>query len=188
MISCFFKRLKKVVQEGSLDIKGIEHLKPIIEMIKGKAVGQKDLLLLNDNTIWTIIERISTMKDGDEVLFRLSNMLVRRQIFKLVNCNSKKLMNKMHSDPKLHEKIKEIVETYVGTGNGDYFIRIVSRPLSLLSEINDERNGAYFIYPSGNAELISKHDEFRGFLGDLKHIYRVYTVPEAVDKLEKLLN
>lgn len=182
MIALFLRRLKTVVADGT-KFEVADFVKPMVQIIKGEAIGPEELLKLDDFTLSVLIDQISLSKIPDRTVTDLALRLSSRDLFKFVPVSTSKINDyllKQHAIEKLHEAI----EPY-SPGLSEYYLVLDRTEFNMLSNRDEQK--VCMIDSQKNAVYANDHENLRSHQTDYKKEVRIFTIREAVDSVRKCI-
>lgn len=182
MVALFLRRLKEVVRgTGPMAVSGF--LKPYLSMISGEAIGQRDLLALDDFSLWVLIETVVNTKGIDDTLRDLGQRILSRDLFKFVPCRSEKIQEFLQK-PGAHDQIYRAIQPFCRGKPSSYLVIDTGR-FSMFQE--EKRQMSYFVSNNRQAEPVRDHRELRVYWQEPNDFVRLFTLREAVDAVRRLI-
>jgi len=182
MMALFLRRLKVVIRDGT-KLLDSRIFAPLIDVINGKAVGQRDLLSLDDSIIHLAIEMVALSDVKDETVRDLARRVRERDLFKMVPV-SEQALDKFITDGNWQKKLCETIKPYA-RGDSEYYFHLDTRRFRVMSK--KPREKVFLTKPNRDAEPAMDHPAFAPYRDEEDHLKSIYTVHEAVDAVRKLV-
>jgi hypothetical protein len=176
MVGLFLRRLRDIWAEGA----GID-LGPMgtvySRLLSGEAIDQRELLSLDDFSLFVIIDRASGLKGVDSTVKDLGARILSRDLFKIVPVDTEKLnrfLKRQDAYPRLHRAIQPFCQ-----GDPKYYVYIDECEFRMFCEKQEELG--YFIDEDRMPSLMRESEELRMHSGNKKELMRIFTLSEAVE-------
>jgi hypothetical protein len=182
MVALFLRRLKEVVQSSG-PIPVAEFLRPYFRMISGEAIDQRDLLALDDFSLWVLIDAVVNTPGVDDTLRDLGQRILARDLFKLVPCPSENVRDFLQKQEG-HEQVYRAIQPFC-PGKPAFYLVVDTGSFSVFAE--DKKQMSYFVDDSRRAEPIRDHKALRTYWQQPDDFVRLFTVREAVDAVRKTI-
>jgi HD superfamily phosphohydrolase len=186
MLGHLLKRLKEVVKADGWPLSDTPHFRPFRKAIEGGPLQIEEILILDDYSLWVMIQGLSEIGDRDPTLSDLAFRLISRDLFKLVPCDSDRL-NSFLSDHDNHKRLQEAVSPFC-SGVGRYYYFTDDASFDMLASAPDER--AYFVDLDRSerpASYIDEHPDLASYRSQRRTVRRLFCIREAVDTIAKLI-
>jgi uncharacterized protein len=184
MMALFLRRLRKVVKEQSTPtLAALEFLQPIVRIIQGDALPQRDLLRLDDFSLSVLVEMVAQSTIRDDTVRDLAVRISARDLFKLVRVSSDRL-NKYFRTPQALERMYEAIKPYC-PGDPEYYLVLDETEFQMLADKTEQR--VCLIGPGHRAAYGLNHPTLDGLHKGKTEGVRVFTVREAVSAVEKTI-
>ncbi len=181
MVTLFLRRLRKVFQENP-HLRVPDFVEPIVKIISGEAIELREILSVDDYSLWVLIHNISKMEDFDLTAKDLAQRITSRDLFKIIPCPSDSVSNFLLQDDG-YSLIYNAINTFC-PGRPEYYLVVDNIEFSMFS--NKESEKAYFIDQERNATQIENDDTLRQYWPKIKTV-RLFTIREAVEAVQKLI-
>jgi uncharacterized protein len=173
MIALFLRRLKAIVFMGQMSDFGDRLVQPLMKMVAGEAIGQRELLSVDDFALQVLIDAVAHADRVDKTLGDLANRILSRDLFKIVPRPSEKIADFLQS-PEAYPRIDVILKDK-GFADPEYYRIIDKVTFDMLAERKEE--WGYFVDLDGRASEMRDHESIRPIRGQ-RHDYRRLFVPE----------
>ncbi len=185
MIGLLFRRLKDVLKQNNRAWPHDESssFDAYRKVALGEPLNPKEILTLDDYSLWVLIDNLSKDSEVDSIVADLATRIVKRDIFKLVPCDAKKVGEKL-SQTKFRDAFLNALRQS-SFGDPTYYYLLDKVKFSTLS--SSERDSAYFIDLSDRRRLatkVSDHQQFRPFgIGNEDENMNLYVPREALSNV-----
>jgi HD superfamily phosphohydrolase len=176
MVGLFLRRLRDLWMQGQR----IE-LGPMGSvyghLLSGGAIDQKELLSLDDFSLFVVIDAASSSPGVDPTIKDLGQRILSRDIFKLVPVNPEALegfLMRQDAFPRMQRAVQPFCQ-----GDPKYYIHVDESEFQMLSD--KEKEYGYFVDEDRDATAIRESDELRIHVGPKKKLVRAFTLSEGVD-------
>ena len=183
MVGRFLSRLKDIVQVGyKLSVERL--VRPYIEVAGGKAIGPAEIQLLDDFSLWVLLQEVANDSNTDSTLRDLATRIVYRDLFKLVPCNGEKIESFSHR-PSWQAEIHDRIRKYC-SGDPKYYLVFDPVELRFFSKHEEERS--YFVGDNGDAwPIVDDHTLHTQPRVPTKYM-RLFTIKEACADVAALID
>lgn len=183
MLALFLRRLKDVMANNDYPTVP-SFVQPLVKMIAGEAVDQRQILMTDDYSIWVLIQYIVNDKKTDETLRDLGKRLLSRDLFKQVKFPDNGVLQRFLNQPDSYSKLYDVIRPYC-RGKPEYYLALDEVNQNILSQ--DEREFGYFIYDENNAFPMKDHPVLRNLQNKNKDYVRIFTLSEAAESVKNIV-
>jgi uncharacterized protein len=186
MIGLLLKRLKEVVRENGWPITDTKLFEPFQRVIEGKPLSPREILGLDDYSLWVLIQQLSDMTKYDQTVAELARRIVARDLFKIVPCPEERLQEFLLREDA-HQKLHEAVSLF-STGKSEFFIYVDNATFEMFSR--NPQQWAYFVDIGHEQRLaipIREHPQLKPHWQESQRRVRLFAPREAVDSILKTL-
>jgi len=186
MVGLFLKRLRDIVKSTSTapPIQSSSNLaEPYVRLLSGEALGQRELLHLDDFSLSVLIESAATAPGADETVRDLGQRILSRDLFKLVPADPRRVgefLRRQDAYPRLHAAIQPFCR-----GRAEYYLVVDETKLRMLSDEPEQM--VYVIDEGRHATPIKDHEMFREYWKPQEGL-RVFTLADAVGAVKALVD
>lgn len=183
MVALFLRRLKEIVKKGQLKDFGDRLVQPLMKMVAGEAIGQRDLLSVDDFALQVLIDAVAHADGVDKTVVDLANRILSRDLFKIVPRSSEKITDFLQSSdayPRIDTILRE-----KGYSEPEYYRIIDKVTFDMLAE--KKREWGYFVDLDGRATEMREHDSIRPIRGQRQDYRRLFVPEEAVGAVANLI-
>jgi HD superfamily phosphohydrolase len=185
MTALFLRRLRKVVKEqGIPSLSALDFLQPIVRIIHGDALAQRDLLRLDDFTLSVLVESVAQSGVRDPIVRDLARRISARDLFKTVRVTSERL-NKYFRTAHALERLHEAIKPYV-PGEPEYFLVLDETEFQMMASVPAQK--VCLIHGDNRARYATEHPSFEALRNVTSENVRIFTVREAIDDVEAVIN
>ena len=184
MIGLFLKRIRDVVEKKEISGNDIRILKPLLKIISGEVISVKDILSIDDYSLWGFVEWVVSKKDIDATCVDLGRRILSRDLFKIVPCEKNKVKDFLLQEGG-REKIYNAIKPFC-SGESQYYLIEDRLSLSLLSSASDKN--PYFINSNRTAFPIVDNQEYVYMKSVKEDDFRLYTITEAVKSVKDTID
>lgn len=182
MVGLFLRRVKEVLAEGA-KINAAHLARPYIEVLKGEALDQREILGLDDFSLSILIDTLANEPSADPTVKDLGGRIMARNLFKLVPCGPQEVAEFI-GQPEGFEKVYSAIKPFCPGSPRDYLV-VDKYPFSMLS--HNQVDMSYLIDGNRLATPIREHPSLRQYDTTESRPIRLFTVAEAVDPVRKLI-
>jgi HD superfamily phosphohydrolase len=183
MVAMFLRRVKKAVQDGvKFETSGF--VEPMRKMIAGEVVPIRELLTLDDFSLFVLIENVSQSHLKDHVLVDLAKRITARDLFKWVPIDSRKIsefIEKAGSREKLYDAIRTLYPS-----DPEYYIIEDTAKFTMMEK--GERDKVYLVDEDGFSFPAHDHESLRSYRYVEGYVKRIFTAEDALEKVTALIN
>src|ERR1051325_2169957 len=185
MMALFLRRLRRVVKEqGIPSLTTLDFLQPIVRIIHGDALGQRDLLRLDDFALSVLVESVTQSAVRDVTVRDLAKRISARDLFKNVRVSSDRL-NKSFRTPHALERLYEAIKPYV-PGDPEYYLVLDETEFQMMADARSQK--ACLIRGDNSAYYATEHPSFEALRMVKFENVRIFTVREAIEDVEKAIS
>jgi len=185
MMAMFLRRLRKVVKEqGIPSLTALDFLQPIVRIIHGDALAQRDLLRLDDFTLSVLVESVSQSTVRDATVRDLARRISSRDLFKAVRVSNERL-NRYFRTPQALERLHEAIKPYV-PGDPAYYLVLDETEFQMMAENPSQK--VCLIGGGGSARYAAEHTSFEALRSVTSETVRIFTVREAIEDVESVIS
>ena len=179
--------LKRIMDVPDILEKGIERIplfEPYRKVIKGEALTAREVIGLDDYSLWVLIQSLADRTNIDRTAADLARRIIARDLFKIVPCSPTCLQDFI-GRPDAWERLYDTVRPYC-QGEADYYIHRDNVSFEMMSD--QEPKWAYFI-DSGTSNSIAtpirEHERMRPHWTEPETIHRLFAPREAIDSIRR---
>jgi HD superfamily phosphohydrolase len=185
MMALFLRRLRRVVKEqGIPSLAALEFLQPIVRIIHGDALAQRDLLRLDDFTLSVLVESVAQPSVRDVTVRDLAKRISARDLFKNVRISGDRL-NRYFRTPQALERLHEAIKPYV-PGDPEYYLVLDETEFQMMADSPSQK--VCLIRGDNVAYYATEHASFDALRMVKSENVRIFTVREAIEDVEKLIS
>jgi HD superfamily phosphohydrolase len=187
MIGLLFKRLKTVLKEKEWPFAKMSLFESYRRVAYGEAIGPREILGLDDYSLWVMIDEISKLDKFDKTLADLARRIVSRDLFKLVPCDGLKLKSRLSKDGHFRDALYDEIRPFCA-GESEFYMHVDDVDFRMLTKGDDS---AYFINLSDierRATPIHDHPKFSHYLNEADYETRLFVPREAIDAVTRFIN
>lgn len=183
MVALFLRRLKEIVRAGQFGGVGDRLVQPLMKMVAGEAIGQRDLLSADDFSLQVLIDAVAQAEGADAVVVDLANRILSRDLFKIVPRSSEKVTDFLQG-PEAYNHLDAVLREK-GYKEPRYYRIIDKVTFDMLAEKKGERG--YFVDQDGRATEMREHESIRPIRGHRQDYRRLFVPEEAVGAVANLI-
>jgi len=176
MVGLFLRRLRDIRHDGvEIDLGPLGAV--YTRLLSGEAIDQRELLSLDDFSLFVTIDRAANLKGADPTIKDLGARILSRDLFKIVPIETEKLnrfLKRQDAYPRLHKAIQPFCQ-----GDPKYYVHVDE--CEFLMFCDKEEEIGYFIDEDRTPSPIRESEELRMHSGNKKELMRIFTLSEAVD-------
>jgi HD superfamily phosphohydrolase len=182
MVALFLRRLRGVIRDF-LPLDAGRVVQPLVQIISGEVVHPKELLALDDFSLWVLIDNVANAQHMDPTAQDLARRILERDLLKLVPCPPRKV-NEFLRRQEGYDRIYDVIARFC-PGPPEFYLLVDVSPFTMLADRMEER--AYFVDEDRFATPIRDHEGIRPLWRESEESVRLFTVREAVDSVTALL-
>jgi hypothetical protein len=182
MVALFLRRLRRVIQDGiHIDI-AAGFVSPLIDVVGGRAIGPRELLALDDFSLFVLIDAFAHSVSADVTTKDLAARIVARDLFKVVPL-PRDAVSEFLRQPNSYQRLYEVIEPFC-PGESEYYLVADFAKFSTLSLEPESR---VYIIDNFKATSANEHDTLQAYRGASDENVRLFTVREAVPAVVGLI-
>ncbi|TWT45253.1 HD domain protein [Phycisphaerae bacterium RAS1] len=182
MVALFLRRLRDVVRAGS-DLGNDRFVAPYVAVAAGEAVSQKDLLVLDDFSLWVLIDSVANDQRADDTLRDLGRRIIARDLFKQVSCDDRRLAEFLKR-PTWQSEVLEVVQRFC-PGPPEYYL--VYDPIEIRFFAEDRSEWGHFLDSDRRASPFRDHPSLHAYSPRPEGWARLFTLKEATEDVSKMI-
>lgn len=198
MLGLWLRRLKELVREGnppSFSNRGVA--KPLLKLFKDGVFGPEDLVKLDDDALWLMVQDIATQTKCDPVLRDLARRILGRDLFKQVPVEPERVRSLARAGSTRARDLEELLRSELGIETPQYYFVVDELKLDLLQGDGDERpwidnaydGAARFVYSGEEGRPVAKvRGGELGMYDQSRQADRIFVPEEAVSAVRDLLS
>jgi HD superfamily phosphohydrolase len=178
MVGLFLRRLRDLWKAGvAIDLGPMGAV--YSRLLSGEPIDQRELLSLDDFSLFVIIERASTVGGVDPTIRDLGARILSRDLFKIVPVENEKL-NRFLKQPDAYPRMHGAIQPFC-QGDPRYYVHVDQCEFQMFCNKPSERG--YFIDENRVPTLMRESEELSMHSDTRRELIRVFTLSEAVDAL-----
>jgi len=183
MVALLLRRLREVL-DGDSSMQGVpEFVRPMIDMMRGEAVCPSRLTLVDDFSLFVLIETIASGLVEDNVSKDIARRIQARDLFRQIPVESKRVGEFLASPERLGE-LYDAIQPFV-PGPSEFYLIVDQSETKMFSELAEECS--LLVDSSGRASPIREHQSLMGYRNAQAPHWRIFTVRQAVENVAKVI-
>ncbi len=180
MVSLFMMRLRDSGDARIGFVKG-DLLSPLLKAIAGEALNPREILSIDDYTLWLLMSSIAANPQSDETARDLAERITKRNLLKAVPLKDETISKYFSRNDEGMRELYEVIKKYC-PGESKYYIVRDNDKIETIGEQDEHRS--YFINDLHEAEQINEHKRLRYLIDAGVEYDRLYTLDEAKDAVK----
>jgi HD superfamily phosphohydrolase len=182
MVTLFLRRLREVIRDYTpLDAGRV--VEPLVRVISGEVLEPPELLALDDFSLWVLIDNVAHAPRMDATARDLARRVVERDLFKLVPCVDRRVNEFLRREDG-YDRLYDAIRPYC-PGPPQFYLWVDVSRFTMLSDRREE--WAYFVGEDRIATPVREHESIRPLWREDDESVRLFTVPEAVERVAALI-
>lgn len=187
MIGLLLKRLRYLGRSRALPFAKVSEVNRVFaEAFSGSPLRPQEVRLLDDYSLWALVQSVSEMDDFDVTASDLAKKVLVRDLFKFVPCDQDRLARFLRRSDA-YKLLHAAVQPYCA-GDAEFYVHVDSAPFEMLSD--RESDCVYLVDlndPARPATPAREHLDIRGLWHKPEETVRLYVPREARDAVFALV-